>query len=724
MKNIPDTVLVYRLSSPVQHRRDAIGKYSSGVKREYSPMPGDPKSLSPPPKIPRESNNMLEELVEKYRVMMQRRKLFYASKCLAQMFDDEPELEVVELKSITECMYQLWKIEPRLAAEYISSNRFLSLLSPTEKVGLVLSNAFNTLGFQEVCINFPLYALYFRVYIDFAAAERYFETGVMAGLNLDITTARNLFMPSFSHAMTTVGELMRRIDITELEMIALYGVVLFDPNDTRQLMHKLRNQLLQDMFNYYEGDDSNEEPEVRIGNLLMILGAIKVHAMRTSENMHMMRIFDLIPRDKIFEEMVSSSNDIDHNIHRKNYVITILTVLSHSTSSAFRSRLGPKPKPYIKMTIVSDHIPRYSVKQSPVFIGASTDENIMSAEEHAQATDAKVRKVGEYITHAVFIRNDHSRILWLGYSEGRCVALWKRTSDGLDPFDEIDRAKVNCDPYDVCSLSVDRSCVSFNDGDVVVYEITRDHVKEINRFSSVHAHSDSRVLCELDGNLLSGSSNGSIVKIDVETGTITTITKGHSGVRALAPFGGGSLLASGHSAGQLLIWDLRDPTSLPAVATPSKRPLDAVTALCVHPAQANLLSFGTDDGAVGFCDVRGASQELLPSSFDLSSATITQVSFHPQCGEHLICSSADGSLIHWDVTNVNGFTHPGASSRPSPWLSDSLSSSVMLNPLRRRAFSAINGFDVQDNTVVAASDMNMIYSYEQLQFPVDGSAFY
>ena len=46
--------------------------------------------------------------------------------------------------------------------------------------------------------------------------------------------------------------------------------------DTRKLLSGLRDQVIKDLFNYYEGDISNEDPEVRLGNLVMIISAIKV----------------------------------------------------------------------------------------------------------------------------------------------------------------------------------------------------------------------------------------------------------------------------------------------------------------------------------------------------------------------------------------------------------------------------------------------------------------
>ncbi|VDP58308.1 unnamed protein product [Heligmosomoides polygyrus] len=159
----------------------------------------------------------------------------------------------------------------------------------------------------------------------------------------------------------------------------------------------------------------------------------------------------------------------------------------------------------------------------------------------------------------------------------------------------------------------------------------------------------------------SGSSNGSLAKVDIESGSGSVFSKGNSGVRSICTLSGGSLLVSGHSAGQVLMWDCRSKSSKPCnVFVPSKRRLDAVTTLANHPTQSSILlfatviifvslccklqvSFGTDLGTVGFCDVRGVSHDLI-TRLPLFKRQI-QVGFHPECGDHFVCASADGKVL-------------------------------------------------------------------------------
>ncbi|PAV91668.1 hypothetical protein WR25_23150 [Diploscapter pachys] len=303
--------------SAVQHRRDAIGKYSAGVKREYSPSPGDPQSMSP--KSPKSSKDggmsILDEFMECQKTLNERRNLFYAWSGMEAMVDaNHPDHKTIrELTNIEECIWDLWRTEPRLATAFVKENKYLSNVNIKELTKIIKNFIVVRQAVEEPYLTWKhgglekeWWVMTNKVYIDCKNPEKYFLNGSMGGLNLDVTTAKNLFLPSFTHAMSSVGDLMRRIDISHVEMVSLLALLLLDPAipnltiDTRKLLSSLRDQVIKDLFNYYEGDISNEDPEVRLGNL--------IHAIRTHENMQMFSIFNLVPNNKTFSEMASWSN--------------------------------------------------------------------------------------------------------------------------------------------------------------------------------------------------------------------------------------------------------------------------------------------------------------------------------------------------------------------------------------------------------------------------------
>lgn len=316
--------------SAVQHRRDAIGKFSGLVKRECptpsveggagpSAVQSDPCTSPPSPKLPR-MQCVLDEIIEKYDALDKRRKQFYTSRSLDDVFDGSSELEPMELTDFGECMHQLWHIEPRLCAEFISSNRHLADLPPSEKAKIFKNFLLQFQAVEEpylTCryggLQKKFWMMPNRTYLDFSRADRYFEQLLIKPLSLDKRTAMNLLLPSFQQAMEIIGERMFELNISRLEMIALCAVLMFDPSgqdlceETRILLMKLRDQLFRDLLNHYEEDNSIEFPEVRLGNLLLLISGIKVHAQRTMENMQLLKIFDIIPRDKIFDEIITTT---------------------------------------------------------------------------------------------------------------------------------------------------------------------------------------------------------------------------------------------------------------------------------------------------------------------------------------------------------------------------------------------------------------------------------
>lgn len=340
--------------SSVQHRRDAIGKYSAGVKRELSPeqeyeppakvstssepstSTGPPLTGSPP-RMPRVASSnrvqqtpcfnpacgqksVLHELICRQNFLTEQRQLFYAG-CLGDWFRKPTSLEnqtLSELTDFSNCMFHLWKIEPRLAADFMNRNRYLDPLPIVEKLKVYRNFVIMRQSVEEPYLTWRHGGLEKRwfvmpnnTYIDFNNPAKYFDNGALKDLKLDYETTTNLFLPSFTHAMDTIGEKMKKINVTETELTVLLGLVLLDPGiygiheSTRKFLKGVRDQLIHDVYMYYEDEMAPDyDPEIRMADLFMIVAAIKIHSIKTSENMHMLRVFDLIPADACFNQML------------------------------------------------------------------------------------------------------------------------------------------------------------------------------------------------------------------------------------------------------------------------------------------------------------------------------------------------------------------------------------------------------------------------------------
>lgn len=111
-------------------------------------------------------------------------------------------------------------------------------------------------------------------------------------------------------------------------------------------------------------------------------------------------------------------------------------------------------------------------------MGSSTftlppDDNVeaeKNKKDMSQSTFTKLRKVvGQHSSRSACLFACHSpllqqvaflpktdRVVWLGYSEGRCVALWKLCGDGseaAEPFEELCSFQLEIDPCDMWCVS-------------------------------------------------------------------------------------------------------------------------------------------------------------------------------------------------------------------------------------------------------------------------------
>ncbi|CAD6199008.1 unnamed protein product [Caenorhabditis auriculariae] len=357
------------------------------------------------------------------------------------------------------------------------------------------------------------------------------------------------------------------------------------------------------------------------------------------------------------------------------------------------------------------------MKVSPAFSAMrETDDYSMDEggregpKEVSQHADVQVSKV-------LFPNNDPSTVLWLGQTQGRCIGLWRRDFEArtsFDPFRVVSVKNVDVDPMDACSCAPNISCVSFLDGSLAVLNTKNDDISLVKKIESIHDGCESRAVC-------TASSNGNLERVDLETGQSTTVVTGQSGLRSVCTAPGGHLVFTGSSTGQLGIWDLRqanDEGQCTAynILVPSKKPLDGVTALCSHPAQSNLLCCGTNEGLIGFIDIRNGADAVISGTYVLSPKTITQVSFHPSSPDNLLCSSADGSLLRLDATAVTSAAVNGQS-RSNVWLTGSeLAHSLRIEPLRNAAQSSVTSFACQGDVIVASTSLGVIHSYEKLPF--------
>uniref|UniRef100_A0A183BQD0 C2H2-type domain-containing protein n=1 Tax=Globodera pallida TaxID=36090 RepID=A0A183BQD0_GLOPA len=231
----------------------------------------------------------------------------------------------------------------------------------------------------------------------------------------------------------------------------------------------------------------------------------------------------------------------------------------------------------------------------------------------------------------------------------------------------------NCDVSDIYVVNAQQCVVSTTTGDVRIVDCPLEpadggghsadgttKMSTMAKYSRVHKYSASTALCVLNDEIFSGSDSGQIVRIqpDNHTSHATRLfAQDLMGVTSLAACGP-SHLVSAHRTGQLHLWDVRNwPSTAMCADFGGPQPTlsrsvtalnNAVTALATHPAQHNVIAFGSQDGVVSFVDIRQTNRPL-PIAFKVSRHPINRIKFHPIFANNLF-SSSDAGLIHWDAS--------------------------------------------------------------------------
>ncbi|KAF1759478.1 hypothetical protein GCK72_015945 [Caenorhabditis remanei] len=365
----------------------------------------------------------------------------------------------------------------------------------------------------------------------------------------------------------------------------------------------------------------------------------------------------------------------------------------------------------VNITTDTDFVPH------PQKTEANTSAPIVA--ETMQHADVKLSKV-------LFTGEGSSQVLLLGKGRGRCVALWER-DDGIDPFRILSIKNSEVDPNDACKMPENRVCVGYADGSLAVFNTAKEDLTLMSRIPSVHDGSASRAICRNGNGVLSASSNGTLSDVDVETGKARTVFSGQAGIRSICTSFGSNVVTAGDSNGQITIWDLRENNGEPSLdpiklLIPSKKALDAVSSLCTHPAQSNLICCGTDDGIVGLIDARNVRGASITSTYLVAKKGITQTMFHPTCADSLLVSANDGSLIRIDASAAP-IAMGSRSQKDVIWLEGELANSLRLDPIRNESIFPISSFDIHSDTVVAASSIGMVSLYQQLPFYPNNTVF-
>ncbi|VDN06317.1 unnamed protein product [Thelazia callipaeda] len=274
------------------------------------------------------------------------------------------------------------------------------------------------------------------------------------------------------------------------------------------------------------------------------------------------------------------------------------------------------------------------------------------------------------------------------------------------------RLNVDADVNDLLVYDATKFAAATNDGTLRLLEYDEGVIKPIRKYSGVHDGSACNALCYNDGKIISGSENGTIVCIDLEGSTSLPIPLNMASIRSLASVSK-NICVSAHLDGQICVWDFREKlvsSSRPLYSCRVTDWFQGAISLAVHPAEPNLVGFGTEDGGIGFLDTHPGSYLLNVISVPFPVGTIWEIAFHPVYPSNLYCATGKGHLLHLSVKDdfTDSISNFKNEPRANAWLSSSVRSGNANVSTILDCLLSINSFSISVNGIIACSDDQMI----------------
>ncbi|KAI1725717.1 nucleoporin Nup43 [Ditylenchus destructor] len=339
-----------------------------------------------------------------------------------------------------------------------------------------------------------------------------------------------------------------------------------------------------------------------------------------------------------------------------------------------------------------------------------------------QHTTTKISKV-KFLLDA----NDNATSFVSGSwnASSNSVTLWNTNQEPSAKSSGIQKKyqlNVNADVNDIATISQTQFVVGLSNGDINVVSCdSEDKLSKTQTYFAVHNKAASTAVCVVNNEIFSGSDTGTIVRISPtrKTKAISTLSTDLMGVNALTCCTEFQLV-SAHTTGQMHLWDTRLSGKsaiailgrIPAVTTLN----DSLTSIGSHPAQPNVIAFGTNSGSVSFIDIRRPDQDL-PNLFKICQEAVNLVIFHPVYTKNFF-SSSDSGLIHWDASSMldQPEERDDEDAVDNIWLSGKMWNSIQLKALAEDDPKLISTFDVSQDSIIIGSNTATLMLLNNINF--------
>uniref|UniRef100_A0A7E4VRT8 Nuclear receptor domain-containing protein n=1 Tax=Panagrellus redivivus TaxID=6233 RepID=A0A7E4VRT8_PANRE len=279
----------------------------------FSKVPQTPNSnstlahlFSPVGKV----NDIFTDLKEAYKRLKYRRTIFYKANS-SSVVDENMKRTYLEVEALSSGLFQHHEIELKLYLSLINENSLLAMLPGPEK-RLIFHNAARSLQALEILYaswmcseaqNSKCFAMPNGVYTDvknLCHAQNQSNTA-----NFD--AIYKIHVLTFVNTLEVINTCITNVQPTNDDLVFLIGLIIFDPttqNISKTTMESLqltRNQLLEGFMT--RCDSATCDGMLRLDRVLSIIASVKIYVHKLRENLIMMRRFDVIGCDQLFDQV-------------------------------------------------------------------------------------------------------------------------------------------------------------------------------------------------------------------------------------------------------------------------------------------------------------------------------------------------------------------------------------------------------------------------------------
>uniref|UniRef100_A0A7E4ZS43 NR LBD domain-containing protein n=1 Tax=Panagrellus redivivus TaxID=6233 RepID=A0A7E4ZS43_PANRE len=273
-------------------------------------------------KLDKASNTVFSDLRESYMRLKHRRGIFYKNNSCSTL-DENDEKFFVEIKSFYDGLFHQHAVEPKLYLSLVMENNGLAMLEDVEKRQIFFTAAKHVQALEVLYSswkcrkhqNASCFALPNGNFANITYLDTYMNNDTeRLNDSSNVFTVYKIHVLTIVNAMEIVDAYFNNVQPTQDDLVFLLGLLVFDPTipniskATTEMMASSRNLLIKGFMK--RSESASIDGVLRFDSLCSIIAAVKLYVPKLCENFIMLKFFNVIPKDPLFDQLWDITKNI------------------------------------------------------------------------------------------------------------------------------------------------------------------------------------------------------------------------------------------------------------------------------------------------------------------------------------------------------------------------------------------------------------------------------